>query len=448
MKKKSFVISALYLLSMSSFGQSLSLKQCIDYAIQSNATVAGARYDVDIAATKVKEQIGGMLPQVDASTNYTDNLNLATTLLPGAMVGKTDGSMVPVQFGTQHNMNASLTVTQKLFDPTSIVALKAAKVNEGQASQTLKLTKEQVAYSVSATYYQTLVIGKQLNTLRSTLKSSETLLKSTELKLQNGVAKSIDVDKIRVSYNNLLSQLQQSELSYKQSLNNLKYYMGMPVDKELALSDTTLRLEATLMNLPNNGLNVENRSDYQLQKIVVQAYELDEKRNIAAYLPTLNLTFNSSTNAMRKAFNFTDGSLPWFKSSALVFSLKLPIFDWFQKQQRIEQSKLNMEKAKVKVTQTEQSIRVDVANYENQYRTAISNIRNEQSNLQLSENVYRQTQLLYQQGMATSVEMVQAESSYNESTNTYYSKLLNLYIARVNLEQAKGNLLNYINTTN
>jgi outer membrane protein TolC len=58
--------------------------------------------------------------------------------------------------------------------------------------------------------------------------------------------------------------------------------------------------------------------------------------------------------------------------------------------------------------------------------------------------VYKNTQLQYQQGMASSLELVQAESSYNESTNNYYAKLLNVYIARINLEQGKGNLLNYI----
>jgi outer membrane protein TolC len=444
MIKKSLVLTALVALPLLAWGQGFSLKQCIDYADKANGNIVNAGYDVEIAGRKVKEQLGTVLPQIDGSASYTDNLLLMTNLLPGELAGK-PGQMIEVQFGTQHNMNGGLQLTQKLFDPTFPVALKATKISESQAQQSLKMTKEQSAYSISVTYFQTLVIGKQLSTLRSTLNTSAKLLASTELKFKNGMAKQIDVDKIRVSFNNLQSQVQQAELNYTQSLNNLKYYMGMPVETGINLTDTVMNVDTQLFEALVNDFNVENRSDYQLQKIALKAYEADKERNKAGYLPTLNLSANLSASAMRKQFNFLDSSQKWYPNSSLVFSLRIPVFDGLQRQQRIAQANLNIQKSKVKIEQSEQSIKVDLKNADNQYRTAINNIKNEKDNLVLSENVYKNTQLQYQQGMASSLELVQAESSYNESTNNYYAKLLNLYIARINLEQGKGNLLNYIN---
>lgn len=444
MKKRSFVLFALCTLPLLAFSEGFSLKQCVDYANKSNGNIVNANYDVEIAGRKVKEQIGSMLPQIDASASYTDNLLLATTLLPGEIINKPD-TMVAVQFGTQHNMNAMIQLTQKLFDPTFPVALKASKISESQALQTLKMTKEQSAYSISVTYYQTLVIGKQLNTIRSTLTTSGKLLTSTELKFQAGMAKQIDVDKIRVSFNNLKSQVQQSELNYSQSLNNLKYYMGMPVETGINLTDTVMNFDNQLLDFMTNDFNIENRTDYQLQKIAMKALEAEKSRNVAGYLPTLNMSLNLGANAMRKKFNFLDSSEKWYPNSSLIFSFRVPIFDGMQRQQRIAQANLNIQKNKVKMAQSEQSIRVDLSNHENQYLTAVNNIRNEKDNQILSESVYKNTQLQYQQGVVTSLELVQAESSYNESTNNYYARLLNLYIARINLEQGKGNLLNYIN---
>jgi len=444
MKKKSLVLIALCTLPLLAFGEGFSLKQCIDYANKANGNIVNANYDVEIAGRKVKEQIGSMLPQVDGSASYTDNLLLSTTLLPGEIINK-PGTMVALQFGTQHNMNAAIQLTQKLFDPTFPLALRASKISESQAQQTYKMTKEQSAYNISVTYYQTLVIGKQLNTLRSTLSTSEKLLASTELKFKAGMSKQIDVDKIRVSYNNLKSQVQQSELNFSQSLNNLKYYMGMPVETGINLTDSVLNVDNQMLDALENDFNIENRTDYQLQKIALKAFEAEKSRNVAGYLPTLNMSVNLGANAMRKKFNFMDSSEKWYPNSSLVFSLRVPIFDGLQRQQRIAQANLNIHKNKVKLTQSEQSIQVDLSNYENQYRTAVNNIQNEKDNQTLSENVYKNTQLQYQQGMASSLDLVQAESSYNESTNNYYAKLLNLYIARINLEQGKGNLLNYIN---
>lgn len=307
------------------------------------------------------------------------------------------------------------------------------------------MTKEQSALAISVTYYQTLVIGKQLSTLRSTQSTSNKLLASTELRFQNGMAKQIDIDKMRVSNNNLQSQVQQVELNYSQSLNNLKFYMGMPVESGIGLTDTVMNVGDQVFEPVLKDFNLENRSDYQLQKIALKTFEADKDRNKAGYLPTLNLSANLAASAMRKQFNFWDNSEKWFANSSLVFSLRVPIFDGLQRQQRIAQANLNIQKSKVKLEQSKQTIQVDLSNYENQYRTAVNNIKNEKENLTLSEKVYRNTQLQYQQGMATSLDLVQAESSYNESTNNYYAKLLNLYIARINLEQGKGNLLNYIN---
>lgn len=444
MKKKSFVLAALCTLPLLAFSEGFSLKQCIDFANKANGNIVNAGYDVEIAGRKVKEQIGGMLPQIDGSASYTDNILLATNIIPNIFTPDPN-DLMELQFGTKYNMGGSIQLTQKLFDPTFPLVLKASKLSETQAQQSLKMTKEQSAYSISITYFQTLVIGKQLNTLRSTLNTSAKQLASTELRFQNGMAKQIDTDKIRVSYNNLKSQIQQSELNYSQSLCNLKNYMGMPVETGIALTDTVMNIDNQSLEALLSDFNVENRTDYQLQKTALKAFEADKDRNKAGYLPTLNLTANLASSAQRKQMNFLDSGQPWFTSSALIFSLRVPIFDGLQRQQRIAQSNLNIEKSKVKMEQSKQAIQVDLSNYENQYRTAVNNIMNEKENLTLSENVYKSTQLQYQQGVATSLDLVQAESSYNESTNNYFSRLLNLYIARINLEQGKGNLLNYIN---
>lgn len=204
MNKKSLILTVLCTLPLLAFSEGFSLKQCIDYANKANGNIVNANYDVEIAGHKVKETLGTVLPQIDGSASYTNNLLLATQLIPN-FLDPTSTEMLKLQFGTKHNMSGSLQLTQKLFDPTFPLALKASKLSEDQAQQSLKMTKEQSAYSISVTYYQTLVIGKQLSTLRSTLKTSEKLLSSTKLRLKNGMAKQIDVDKIKVSYNNLKS---------------------------------------------------------------------------------------------------------------------------------------------------------------------------------------------------------------------------------------------------
>ena len=435
-----FAISSFYLHAQ----KPLTLKECINYSNTNNSNIKIANYDVTISQKKVNEQVGTMLPQIEASGAYTDNLKLSTTVLPGELMGQ-PGTQIPITMGTKHNLSGSVQLNQKIFDPTFGIALSAAKISKQLSVQTLKKTSEQTAYNISITYYQTLVIEKQMNSLRATLVASEKLLESTELKHKNGMAKKIDVDKIRVSYNNTNSQLQQSELSYKQSLNTLKYQMGMPVDSSIVLLDTDLSISFQTIEIQPYIFSVDNHIDYQLQKTNLNVSEMDKKRNIAGYLPSLSFNVNYGYSAMRNKFDFTKSGGDWYQSSSIGITLKVPIFDGFQRNAKISQSKLNIEKSMENIRLTEQSIKVELSNSEIQYRNAVENIRSEKENLDLSENVYENTQLQYQQGAGSSLDLVQAESSYRESLNNYYNKLLNLYIARINLEQSKGTLMNYIN---
>jgi len=437
-----FAINSFYLHAQ----KPLTLKECISYSLANNSNIKIANYNVDISQKKITEQRGGYLPQINASGSLDDNLKLSTQLMPAEMMGGTPGTFSPVTFGNKYNLSGGVQLTQKLYDPTYLYGIKSAKINKEISSQTLQKTNEQTVFNISLVYYQTLVIQMQINVLKSTLTASEQSLKSIELKFKNGMAKKIDVDKIRVSFNNTKSQLEQAESSYSQSINTLKYNMGMPVDSTMALADTTINISNYLLkNDTVHKLQMENIIDYQLKKTNVSLMQTDKKTKVAAFLPVLSFYGNYNYNAMRQEFNFFDANKDWYPSSAIGLKLTIPIFDGLQRNSKVAQSELNIKIAKENLLLSEQSIKVDISNYEIQYKNALDNINREKENLDLAESVYKNTQLEYQQGSGSTLDLIQSESSYMVAQNTYFNKLLNLYIARIELEKTKGNLMNFIN---
>jgi outer membrane protein TolC len=446
-KLTGMLIQSFLLACVTSFAQKpLTLKECINYSLANNSNIKIANYNVDISQKKITEQTGNYLPQINASGSLDDNLKLSTQLMPAEMIGGTPGTYISVAFGNKYNLSGGVQLTQKLYDPTYLYGIKSAKINKEMSVQTSQKTNEQTVFNIGLVYYQTLVIQMQMNVLKSTLTVSEQSLKSIELKYKNGMAKKIDVDKIRVSYNNTKSQLEQSELSYSQSLNTLKYNMGMPVDSSLALADTTVNnSNHFLEDEKGSDYQMENIIDYQLQKTDILLMQIDKKTKIAAFLPVLSFYGNYNYNAMRQEFNFFDADKDWYSSSAIGLKLTVPIFDGRQRNSRAAQSELNNKITKENLTLTEQSIKVDISNYEIQYKNAIDNINREKENLDLAESVYKSTQLEYQQGAGSTLDLIQSESSYMVTQNTYFNKLLDLYIARIKLEKAKGTLMNFIN---
>ena len=108
------LILGLGIFSLNAAGQSFTLKQCIEYAQQNNGTIINANYDIEIAQQKVAEKKGSMLPQINASGTYTDNLQLNTMVLPGEIIGQ-PGTNLAVQMGTQHNVSGGVQLSQNIF---------------------------------------------------------------------------------------------------------------------------------------------------------------------------------------------------------------------------------------------------------------------------------------------------------------------------------------------
>lgn len=427
------------------FGQTYSLKQCIDYAKENNSNIKIAYLDADVSNEVVWEQTGKGLPQINISGSLEDKLKITTQLLPGELMGQPAGTFIPVKFGTKYNATGTISLTQKIFDGSFWVGLKAAKISEEMSQQNIQKTNEQTVYDVSTSYYRALIVKKRLENLKLILGASESTLKSTELKFQNGLAKKIDVDKIKVSYNNTRSQVQQTELSYDQALNNLKYYMGMPVENSITLTGD-LPDYSTEFSLANSNESVaEKRIDYQMLESNLRLYEADKQNNIYAYLPTLSFYANYSYQAMRSQFDFLKSDKDWYNSSAIGLELKVPVFSGFQKYSKVQQSQLNIEKTQESLKKTEQAIKVEVSNYYIQFKNALDNIQNEKENLSLAESVYSNTQLAFSQGTGSTLDLVQSESALRETQNNYYNKLLTLYVAKLDLEKSQGSLINFIN---
>ena len=173
--------------------------------------------------------------------------------------------------------------------------------------------------------------------------------------------------------------------------------------------------------------------------------QLDRNTKRTAFYPTLSFYGNYNHNAMRQEFTFFSSGSAWYSSSGIGLKLSIPIFDGLQRTSRLAQSELGLKIARENVITAEQSIRLEISNDEVQYKNALDNIEREMENLELAKGVYADTQQEYQQGICSTVDVVQSESSYLVAQSTYYNKLLKLYLARIDLEKSKGSLLSFIN---
>lgn len=436
-----------------------SIKDCLEYARQNNSNIKVARYDEDIAQKQINEIKGSGLPQANITGNFADNLKLPQLVLagggfPGGVTseeGEGEGATA-ITLGQKYNSALTGEVTQMIFNPSFWIGLKAAKQSTQLYQQTTQQVTEETAYDIAKAYNQVIVVDKQLALLRSNLENTNKILQTTELQFENGVAKKVDVNRLRVNASNLASQLRQAELNKEQALNSLKYQMGMPLNQPIILSDTTLDYSADMSTavLEDVAENVhEKRLEYQILQTNLELQQLDKKNIAAGYLPTLSGYANYGYTGQGAGFGFyrtqTNGWID-YTTSSIGLRLNVPVFDGLQRNARIQQSRIRARQLEEQINLTTQGINLEVSNAMTQYRNTLQRIEAEQQNVQLAQEVYEVTQLEFREGVGSSTDVVEAETSLRTAQNTYINTLLDLYTARLNLERAKGSLITYINS--
>lgn len=431
----------------------LSLTDCIKYARTNNQDIKKAVIEEEKADKKINEVIGSGLPQINITGNLTNNLELPTQLIPGDFVGMPN-TYVKLKFGTKYNYTFTGDVNQLLFSGSFWVGLSAAKYSKLYYQQNRELVGENVEYDVATSYYQILVIQKQLQLLQQNQKLVAKSLNDTKLQYANGQAKGVDVDRLNVSLNNLDYQAKKVKEGLKQAYKLLKFRMGMPVNSNIALADSVFFSQDNMLETVTGNLTYakeeapvyESRNDYRVLETSLELLKLDYKNQLSKYLPTISAFGSFTYNANRTSFDLFDSKKDWFNYYSVGLRMQWPIFTGGQNYARAQQASLSVDARSEDINKAKNGIDLELSNTVTQYNTSFDNVKLNKQNIEIAKKVLDITAQEYKEGTTTAAALVDSETKLREAQTNYASSLLDLYVAKFNLEKAKGNLTNYINS--
>lgn len=415
----------------------LSLKEAQDYAVSNNKMVLSAKSDVYASKAAIWETISSALPQVSAAGSFTDNLKLMTTLLPGEFFGQ-PGTKIPVTFGSQFNSSASVQASMLIFNAPLYIGIETTKLAQKLSQENLTKTELDTKESVASAYFLILVSEKSLDILDKNITNLNETLKSTRSMFSAGMAEATDVDQMVSNVNmveNSRSSLQRTiELNY----NILRFQLGVAPGSTITLTETLedlteqIDVEALLSQQFDHTQNV----NYKLIAGQELISSLVLKSHKASVLPTLSGFYNYGTNGMGDKIS----ELQWFDNSMAGLQLSIPIFASGQRNAQIRKAQFELQKARTTtdmVTEQllleEKQLRYNLVNADLQYQS-------QKENVEVSKRVYANMENKYRQGVASSLELTQANSNYLQAENNYISSLMNLLQTKVALDKLLNNM--------
>jgi outer membrane protein TolC len=152
--------------------------------------------------------------------------------------------------------------------------------------------------------------------------------------------------------------------------------------------------------------------------------------------------FKTNTNiaAASDTVRSMAGADKWYNYSMFGLRLNVPLFSGFQQSNKIQQQKLALLKLENNTSMLKSSIDLEIRQSSLMYENAIKSLTVQKSNLDLAANVVRVTQIKYEQGVGSNLEVVEAETSLKETQINYYNALFDALIAKVDLDKAYGKL--------
>jgi len=417
---------------------SFSLHEAQKYAIANNYETLKSQMEVAVTEKRVRETVSAGLPQISTSLGYTNNIELVTMLIPDFFGDPND--KIEIQFGTQHNATLNLQLQQLVFNGSYFVGLATSQIFKRLATGGLEQTKLDVMETVSQTYYLILVSQESERIIQGNLQNLEKTLYEVRELYKEGFVEETDADVIQISVTALKNSLQSLRKQTETAYQLLKFQMGIDLSEEIILTDS---LEDIITDQDINkalagSFDPEDNVGYRLIQTQEKLAEMNLRNEKAQYWPTVSAYYSLSYMAQRNEFSFLNFDEKWYRSQVVGVNVNIPVFKSGAQKARVQQASIALDQARQTTLQVSQGLLLEEAQAKNALSSAYENYINVKDNMELSKKVYDKTLIKYQEGLASSTDLTQANDRHLAAQASYIQALAALLNAKNTLDKLRN----------
>ncbi len=421
-----------------------SLQEAIDYALTHNTAANGAALDIEAAKKQKWETIATGLPQIDGNIDYQNFIKQQVTVIPSSAFGGPDGEFNAVEFGLSQNVNASATVTQLIFDGSYIVGLQSAKVFLEISKNAKAKTDLEIRKNVINAYGNVLLAEKSVAILEKNKAVLEKNLKEITKIYESGFEEEESVQQLQITLSGIESNLNNSLRLKDVSYQMLNMTIGRPVDATSVLTEDleTLTSKNIDLNFANTTFAVNTTVDYLIAENDKTSKELLVKLERSRTLPTVGAFLSGGYTSFSDDFDFLKRDQDYFGYAVFGANIKIPIFGSGLKSARTQRAKINLEKSKAELSDTEQRLKLQIAKAKSDYQFAIEDFNNKKENLVLAERIEQKNQTKLFEGVGSSFELRQAQVQLYSAQQELLQAMLNVITSKAALETISNTIKN------
>lgn len=457
--KKTIILLSLFFYAFFAFSQetselSFSLQQAQDYALEHNKSLKNIKTDVAISKQKLWQTISQGLPQISGSVDYTNFFNYEIEFgmgggeTPNLDFTKLDAGDLEIlkllqgfmgdgstTIKMKNQSTAKIQLSQLIFSGQYFTGIQIAKVGQMLAEMNIEKSEQDIKESVISTYYLGLLTKKSVELLDANLENLNATLEQTQALFNAGVIEETDVEQLQMSI--IMLENSKRSLLRNVELNNniLRFLLGIEGDVKIVLTESFDNIieNLDLGNLLVSDFNVEENINIQMVGKQEELYEKMLCMEKWSYAPTIAGMYSHNEKLLTTDFDMNPKNM-------FAISMSVPIFSSGLRKAKVEEKKLEL----YKIQNNKEIVSDQLIMQEKQMRynltSALEAYQSQKDNIELAQKIYTKTELKFRSGVASSFDLIQANSNLLQAQNSYISASMELLQAKLQLDKLRNKI--------
>jgi outer membrane protein TolC len=417
----------------------LSMKRAVEIALAPDGSTraALAQESIEQAKDRVAEARSALLPNLDTTVRE----NRQTTNLKAygfAFNIPIPGFSIPSLVGPFDVFDARASAQQSVLNFSTVRKYQASKATLAATKFDNDATRSQVSDEVARAYLACLRTNADRDTARANVELSEALLAQAQRAQTAGTGTGIEVTRAEVQLANDRQRLIRAENDRTRTVLQLLKSMGLHLDASVEFTD---KLDYKPIDPASSETLLEQarkaRFELKTQQQREEAARLSHSAVKSESLPSIGASADYGaigTDVVSSRATYTLG-----------VSLRVPVFDGGNRAARREESFSQYRQEQIRTKDVGQQIELQVRTALESLRSAAAEVDASREGLSLAENELAQARRRYDAGVATSVEVTDAQTRLQRARDNQVIALYDYNVARLDLATATGTIGDYLN---
>ena len=403
---KSILIFLLFF-SFSSFAQEkLSLKDCIDRAIEKNISIKNSSLDLLNSTENKKTAIGNFLPSFNINGNHSWNTGLTQNITTGILENQ-----------TTENSSMNMSVAVDVFNGlANIRRLHRANLDLLAKKYQLEDMKEDISLLVANSYLQILFNKEQLDVQKSQLKISQEELRNAKEKFNNGVIPEGNLFEIEANLALSEQNVIMAENGYQLSKLSLSQLLMFGDSDNFDIADDNYEIPQTdILNKDAKEILEEamkNRNDIKLAETNLKIAIKEQQISKSALLPSASAYYSYNSRVIMDAPTSLKSQFDLNAGESIGLQLNIPIINGWSSRAGIKKSKLNVLRSKNLLDQTKMDLENTIYQALNDAKGAMKSYEAAKKSEIARKTAYEYAKERFENGALNTINYFQAQQLF------------------------------------